>query len=249
MNISTPKILITGATGFIGSRLCEVLSFLGGFCPRAFVHSTASASRIARLPLEFAIGDLCDPASVERAIEGCGSVVHLARGKKPVMQKGLEIVLRAAVKHRVSRFVHVSSVAIYGNEPPPGSVAESAPAKRTDNAYGNEKLEQEQLVLRYNKRYSLPSVILRPPNVYGPYSPFTLGLIQKVRSRKLALVDGGQNPCNLVYVDNLVQALLLSLWKEEAVSQTFFVTYAETITWERCLEDTAQLLSSPLPRV
>src|SRR5229473_3039761 len=249
MSTSIPLVLITGATGFIGSRLCEVMSFLGGFQPRAFIHSTASAARIARLPLEFVTGDLCDRASVEKAIQGCSAVVHLARGDKQVMRNGLENVLRAAAKHHVSRFVHVSSVAVYGNSPPPGSVSESAPAKRTDNAYGNEKLEQELLVLRYSRTCSLPTVILRPPNVYGPYSTFTLGLVGKLRSGKLALVDGGQNPCNLVYVDNLVQALLLSIWKKDAVSEIFFVTDAETITWERSLQDMAHALGLSLPRV
>jgi nucleoside-diphosphate-sugar epimerase len=101
--------LVTGATGFIGGRLCEVMALTGAFEPRPFVHSTGSAWRIARFPLDFAMGDLCDGAAVHRAMDGCDAVVHLARGDDAVMRRGLENVLRAAVTHRVSRFVHISS--------------------------------------------------------------------------------------------------------------------------------------------
>jgi nucleoside-diphosphate-sugar epimerase len=243
------RVLITGAAGFMGSRLCEVLSLTKACEVRAFVHSTSSAARIARLPLDFALGDLCDAASVENAMDGCDAVVHLARGSARVMRAGLENVLRAAVRRRPSRFVHMSSVAVYGNDPPPESASEDAPARRTGLPYGDEKLGQELRVRRYARRHALPVVILRPPNVYGPFSPFTLGLLEKIRSGTMAIVDGGRNPCNLVYVDNVIQAVLLALWKPEAVSQTFFVADLERITWEQCLEHHAEMLGTSLPRI
>src|SRR5262245_1632509 len=99
------RVLITGATGFIGGRLCEVMALTGAFESRAFVHSTASAGRITRFPLDFVIGDLCDRKSVDCAMRGCDAVVHLARGHKAVMLRGLENVLQSAVDHNISRFV------------------------------------------------------------------------------------------------------------------------------------------------
>ena len=134
------RVLVTGATGLIGGRLCEVMALTGAFEPRPFVHATGSAWRITRFPLDFASGDLCDRASVDRAMDGCDAVVHLARGDHAVMRRGLENVLRAAVMHRVSRFVHNSSVAVYGSQPPPHSVSEAA-ATRPDLPYGHTKLE------------------------------------------------------------------------------------------------------------
>jgi hypothetical protein len=65
----------------------------------------------------------------------------------------------------------------------------------------------------------------------------------------MAIIDGGQNPCNLVYVDNLIEAILLSLWKPAAVGETFFVTDCETVSWERCLNDHAALMGKTLPRL
>ena len=242
------RVLVTGATGLIGGRLCEVMALTGAFEPRPFVHATGSAWRITRFPLDVASGDLCDRASVDRAMDGCDAVVHLARGDDAVMRRGLENVLRAAVTHRVSRFVHISSVAVYGSQPPPDSVSEAA-ATRPDLPYGHVKLDQEHRVLRYRRRRGLDVVILRPPNVYGPFASFTVGMVNTVRSHGVAIVDGGRNPCNLVYVDNLVEAILLALWRPEAPGQVLHVTDPEPVSWERCISDHAALVGVDVPRV
>src|SRR5438128_12386269 len=163
------------------------------FAPRPFVHTTGSAWRIGRFPPDFALGDLGDGRAVDRAMDRCDAVVHLARGDDAVMRRGLENVLRAAVTHRVSRFVHISSVAVYGSEPPPDSVGEAA-ATRPDLPYGHAKLEQEHRVLRYHRRRGLDVVILRPPNVYGPFASFTVGMVNTLHSHSVAIVDDGRNP-------------------------------------------------------
>jgi nucleoside-diphosphate-sugar epimerase len=243
------KVLITGATGFVGSRLCEVMELTATFRPRALVHSTGSAARISRFPIDLAIGDVCDPRSVDEAMKGCDLVVHLARGSNQVLTQGLENILRAAHKHEVRRLVHLSSVAVYGDRPTPDSRSEEARPHPGDNVYGWDKLAQEVRILRFSRRCGLPTVILRPPNIYGPFSHFTLGLIDRLRKGILPIVDGGRNPCNLVYVDNLVQAILLALTKPEALHEVFFVTDSMEITWEQCLEGHAALLGLGVPRV
>jgi nucleoside-diphosphate-sugar epimerase len=219
------------------------------FAYRALVHSTASAARLTRLSADLIIGDLRDRRSVAKAIRGCDAVVHLARGDTDVMRSGLENLLRSAVEEQVGRFVHISSVGVYGDSPPPESRLESAPLKRTTNDYGNEKMVQERRVLRYASRRGLPVVILRPPNVYGPFSWFTQELIAKIRCGKLAIVENGNNPCNLVYVDNLIEAILLALWKPRAVGEVFFVTDFEPVSWERCLLDHAKMINVVVPRI
>lgn len=243
------RILITGATGFVGSRVCEVMALTKTFRPRALVHSAGSASRVARLPIDFVLGDLCDRRQVHEAVKGCDAVVHLARGTDGVMSRGLENVLAAAHAHGVQRFVHVSSVAVYGDRPTPESRTEAATPRPGANAYGRDKLAQEARVLRYARRFGLPTVILRPPYVYGPYAHFTVSLINRLRDGTLPMVDGGQNPCNLVYVDNLVQAILLSLSQTGAAYEVFFITDKGAVTWEQCLEDHAKLVGRPVARV
>ena len=165
------------------------------------------------------------------------------------MQQGLENVLRAAVKQGVSRFVHLSIVAVYGDHPGPECSTEDAPARRTDLEYGNEKLEQEQRLARCARRHGLPAVILGAPNVYGPNSPFTTGLISKLRTGRMAIVDEGHNPCNLVYVDNLVESIFLALYKPRVAGHTFFITDSEAVPWARCVMDHAALCQNRPLRV
>jgi nucleoside-diphosphate-sugar epimerase len=219
----------------------------GRWKPRAFVHSTASATRIARFPIDFVMGDLCDPESVDRAMRGCSAVVHLARGHIRLMRRGLENVLQAASRNHCSRVIHISSVAVYGDNPPPESVTEAAPPRKPDNAYGKVKLWQEQRLLSFGKSHGLPYIILRPPNVYGAFSHFTQTLITRIQAGTLAVLDRGNNPCNLVYIDNLVEAILLSLWKDAALGEIFFVTDREVISWGQCLADHAAWFSTTLP--
>lgn len=244
---SEAAVLITGATGFVGSRLYEVLYVGTDYQPRAFVHSSGKGSYIARYPLACTVGDLTDLASVRKAIEGCSYVVHLARGADRVMTKGLENVLRAAVDARVSRFVHVSSVAVYGDNPPPSARSETAPARKTGNPYGDIKLEQEWLVASYGSRYGLPFVILRPPHILGPYSHFVDALNRRLQAGELPIVDGGASVCNLVYIDNLIEAICLSLERDEAVGETFFITDKERVTWRECLEEFGAMLGVEVP--
>src|SRR5262249_20961295 len=137
------RVLITGATGFVGSRLCEVMMLTGACRPRALVHSTGSVARIARFPLDFVIGHTSEPRSRAAAMKGCDAVVHLARGSDQVSTQGLENVLRAASEEEVQRLVHVSSVAVFGDRPTPASHTENATPHPGGNEYGRKKLEQE----------------------------------------------------------------------------------------------------------
>lgn len=243
------KVFITGATGFVGSRLCEVLHLTGVFKPVALVHSTASASRIARFPIDFVVGDLCDRDSIKKATQGCDAVVHLARGDQRLMRTGLRNMLQIAVERSMERFVHLSSVAIYGDHPGAECAFEVPPPKRVQNPYGNEKLMQERVVERFHREKKLPVVILRPPNIYGPFSHFTLNLIQRLRSGTLALVGAGQTPCNLVYIDNLIEAILLALWKPGVAGEAFFITDSQIPTWADCFQQYAKMLGVAVPRV
>jgi 2-alkyl-3-oxoalkanoate reductase len=224
-----------------------VLHLTGDYLPRPLIHSPGKASYVARYPLEFVTGDITDFTSAQRTVDGCAYVVHLARGSDAVMLKGLENLLKASVAAKVKRFVHASSVAVYGANPPEAARYESAPTRKTGNDYGDLKLQQEELVAHYGKRFGLPFVILRPPFIVGPRSHFVEALTRGLQEHRIPIVGDGANVCNKVYVDNFIEAILLAIEKEEAVGETFFITDKEQTTWQRYLEDFGTMIGVAVP--
>lgn len=238
MNLKGTRVLITGGTGFIGGRLVERLVLEYGADVRVMVKNFARVARIARFPIEMSPGDVTEPGTVERAMEGCEIVFHCAYGNTgtPVLQKrvtvqGTENILKATLKHEVKRVVHVSTVSVYGKTED-GDLDESSPRKRSNDVYADSKLEAERLVFKYFKKYGLPVVVIQPTIVYGPFGgPWTLNPINQLKSGRVILVEGGNGLCNAVYVDDVVQALLLAATREEALGEAFLISAEEPVTW------------------
>ena len=239
----TEKILVTGASGFVGGALCERLYFDNNCQFRAMIHNTGNAGRIARLPIEIVKADLLNKEEVYQSVKSCSKIVNLVRGGVAVDTKGLKNLLNAALEYKVNRFLHVSSVAVYGDNPPPGSEREEFPPDPSGNKYGELKLKQEQIVQKYVRK-GLPCVILRPPNIYGPFSSYTLMMLDRIKSKRVFLLDKGKNPCNVVHVYNLIDAILLALEVDEAVGKTYFVTDGEPIIWKDFIEANIEMVGS-----
>jgi len=250
MNWTQEKFLVTGATGFIGGRICERLVQAGATQVRALVHSPHHAARIARLPIECCPGSLLDPISLAGAIREASVVIHCGLGQARAIYKGTENLLRAASQANVRKFVQMSTAAVYGETPPPGCENETALVRRTGDAYCDNKARAESIVLRY-ARHGLPVVILRPSIVYGPYSAWNTRLVAELRAGKTVLIDGGSGACNTTYVDNLVDAIFLSVENDRANGQIFFITDGERVTWGDFIHAHARMmeLESALPEI
>ena len=244
-NSDATKILITGASGLVGGALTERLYLDQRYQFRAIVHNTGKAARIARLPIEIVRADLLNKKEVDQAVQGCSMIVNLVRGGGAVDTRGLKNLLDAALKFKISKFVHLSSVAVYGHNPPEGSEDESFPPDPGENKYGRLKLRQEKIIQKYIKK-GLPAVILRPPNIYGPFSIYTLNTLDRFKSGKAFLFEGGKNPCNVVHVYNLVEAIILALESEKSVGKTYFITDGDSITWKDFIEVHAALLDKDI---
>jgi len=223
-------ILVTGATGFIGGRICERLVMAGAKQARAMVHRPHRAARIARLPIELCPGDLLDSDSLRLAVGDAATVIHCGLGSARGIVRGTRNLLSVCEEARVRRFVHISTAAVYGLTPPTGSETEDYPVRFTGDGYCDNKARAEQEVLQYGRR-GLRIVILRPSIVYGPYSSWSTRLIEDLRQRRVALIDGGKGACNTTYVDNLVDAVFASIENDSAIGKTFFITDGEPITW------------------
>ena len=240
MNQAT-GILVTGATGFIGGRVCERLVQSGFRNVRGLVHDFRHAPRIARLPIQLRGGDLMNPKSLEEAVAGCKVVFHLGLGPDSGIAKGTRNLAEAAVGAAVDRFVHISTTAVYGLKPPPDAATEDARPRRTGSEYCDCKLAAEEVVKGFLAR-GLPAVILRPCIVLGPYSRWSIGIVNQLRKGSYLLIDEGGGLCNTTYVDNLVDAMLLAAEKPEAVGQTITITDGERVTWRDVILAHARML-------
>ncbi len=245
MTAGLEPIFVTGATGFIGGRLCEALVQGGTRQVRALVHTYSHAARISRLPIQLCSGNLLDRESLREALGDAKTIIHLGLGYGSAIVRGTENLLWAARAAGVERFIHVSTAAVHGLKPSPGCEAENAPVRFTGNLYCDCKVRAERAVWRHSKS-ALHTVILRPSIVYGPYSRWTTRLISDLRQGRGMLIDGGRGICNAVYVDNLVDAIVLAIECERAVGESFFVTDAEAISWGDFIRAHAALME-PAP--
>jgi nucleoside-diphosphate-sugar epimerase len=184
--------------------------------------------------------DLLDPASVAAGLQGCTHVVNCSRGGKEVLAQGLQNLLDASIAAGVERFVHISSVAVYG-ESATGEIAEDLAPAPAPGTYGAHKLAQDRAVETAVRR-GLSAVVLCPPNISGRLSPYLLEIVAALRSRQFALVEGGTLPVELVDVANLVHAMRLALVSTvKGDGQRIFVTDWSGATWKDLVRDLAVL--------
>ena len=230
------RVLITGATGFIGGRLVEMLASRGVRI-RAATSNLRNCARVARLPVEIVQADLSDHGALARAAVGCNIVFHAAYrfGGDAKQQKvnldGTRALAEAFLKHGGRRFVHVSSMSAYG-DPHDEELTEATPQRPSAEPYSDTKLKIEQLLLELHRTRALPVTILQPAIVYGPYGGiWTTPLLDQVRSTRIALPAGGLGLCNAVYIDDVVSALMLAAERDSAIGETFLISGSSPTTW------------------
>ena len=227
---SGERILVTGASGFIGNRLVACLLDRGfrNVCrlvrPSGGTGSSEAATKLGDSAVETIEGNLLSRDDCHNATQGVHVVYHLAagRGEKSFPDAYANSVvttrnlLDACVQHGcLKRFVNVSSFAVYTNQNKPGGhlldencPVESQPARRA-NAYCFAKLRQEEMVSEYARKHGLSCVTLRPGWVYGPGNEAIHGRVG-IGTFGLFLHLGGSNRVPLSYVDNCAEAIVLA---------------------------------------
>lgn len=252
------RIFITGATGFIGGRLAEVA------CERnipvvGLVRTWSHAARLARLPVRMAYGDVLDPDSLREAMKGCDVVFHCAvenrvggQAHRRVSVEGTDNVMQAALEMGVKRVLHLSSAAVYSYRPGPDAATEEGAYRYSGDAYCDGKIDGEKVALRYCREHALPVTVLRPTIVYGPFGAYTVDTVALVQEGHMVLVDGGTGVCNSLYVDNLVEAMLLAAERDGAVGEVFHISDASPVTWKEYIEAHVRAIGDsylPLPEM
>jgi len=243
--LNAPTAMVTGGSGFVGGRLVERLILYHRARVRALVRKLGHASRLARFDLDLVPGHFADETAVDEAVASCDFVFHCAHDwyDNSTNLEGARLIAQACLRHGVKRLVYVSSMAVYGW--PEGSLDESR-EPTPDTEYGRNKLEVERLLLRYAREERLPVVILEPGCVYGPYSQaWTVGQVTMMRLGRIVLPDGGQGLCNGIYIDDLVDAMLLAAEKNAAVGERFLISDEEPVPWRAFFGAYEQILGKP----
>lgn len=234
------RVLVTGGTGFIGSKLVERLCGKGGADVTVPVRNYFTCAEIARFPVSMPKVDLLDPAEVRRALRGIRHVFHLAYGRdgwesSRVTVEGTKNVVRAAIENGAESVVVLSSIYVFGRPDTAGPIDESYPY-RPIGAYGRSKAEMERWCLRTAKTSSTRIVVLNPSCVYGPggttYTRLPLHLAQEGR---FCWVNGGTGTANYVYIDNLIDAMLSALTAREIQGKRLIITDGHC-AWKEFLE-------------
>lgn len=249
-------VLITGATGFVGSRLVERLVLGTDYQVKAMVRrfTGPGLARLSRLPVELVLADLLDPEALAKAAKNCDVVIHCAYGssgnseqRKQITISGAENVLQAALQARVQKVIYLSSAAVHGRSPQGPVVEEASPFGKDSDVYSVSKIEAEKVVWRYHQEHGLPVVVFRPTLIYGPYGgAWTVRIAKEVQSGVI-LVNDGQGAANLIYVDNLIDAILRAMEQDSGDGQAFILTDDEQLTWQDVYRRYADMVDAPPP--
>jgi nucleoside-diphosphate-sugar epimerase len=242
------KVLITGATGFIGGRLAEILLEQGAEV-RCAIRNPGHATRIARLGTKIVPADLANAEQMDKAIEGADYVFHCAHDMRSVRQNmtGLENIINACLKHRVRRLVYVSTMSVY--EPlSDGPLNEESRDGDRGWMYTRTKLDMEARVLKAVREQTLAASIVQPTIVYGPYSkPWTNAPAENLIYGTVVLPGRGEGLCNAVYIDDLVDGFILAATQPAAIGERFLLSGPAPVGWGEFFSAFASALGTSPP--
>jgi nucleoside-diphosphate-sugar epimerase len=207
---------VTGGSGFIGSHLVENL-LQKGTEVRCLLRKPSASPWLAGLPIEQLRGDCTDRESLSKAVKGIDVVFHLAGITKALHQKtffetnamGTDYLIHACREDnpRLKRFIYLSSQAAAGPCRNGGKKKEEDHCEPV-SAYGQSKRMGEELALAH--AHEIPLIILRPSAVYGPREKDIYGFFRLLSKKIKPCLSGGNQWISLCYVQDVIQALLLS---------------------------------------
>ena len=251
------NVLITGGTGFIGSRLAlrclergETVKVLGQENNPAEVENRKLVESVGATAI---VAPVTDKDRVADSLKGIDVVYHLAAAQHEanvpdqhfwdVNVTGTKNVLEASVSAGVKRFVHGSTIGVYGSAVE-GSIDENS-LLSPDNIYGVTKLEAEKLALSFADR--LPVVVIRISETYGPGDHRLLRLFKAIEKNRFIMIGSGENLHHPIFIDDLIDGLSLASSREEALGKVFILAGKEPVTTNEMVEAIASQLGRRKP--
>jgi nucleoside-diphosphate-sugar epimerase len=243
------KVFVTGANGFIGRALVERFRALGSDVRGVDLRAGEDAVIVQ--------GDMTAPGAWQKEAQRSDLIVHTAAivgmytspaGYWETNVVAPRLALDAAVAGGVQRFVHLSSIVVFGFDFT-GEVDEWTPVRPNGVHYVDTKIASEQVVLAAHADGQVPCTIVRPGDVYGPGSrPWTIEPVRLLKAGQLVLPGGGRGMHSPVYVDDLVEGVVRAATVPEAAGRIFTVTGPAPVTIGDFVERYCHMLGIDRPR-
>jgi 2-alkyl-3-oxoalkanoate reductase len=250
------KILLTGATGFLGSHLLDLLIERGDEV-LALVLPGANIERFPSGRVEVCYGDLADREVLTAAVKGREHVLHCAARTGPwgpqteyerANVQGLKTLVDVSLDAGVQRIVHVSSVTVHGVDVH-GKIDETAPLCGGPDPYSQSKVAGERLLQQMISDKKAPVTIVRPGLVYGPRDVGSFGrFAMLIEQGKMVVIGSGKNHMPLVYVTDVARGILLASLTKQAIGKAYLLVNDELVTQETYFNTIAAELGAPFPK-
>jgi dihydroflavonol-4-reductase len=257
------KILVTGASGFVGSHLVEFL--LNKRIPlsnlRLFVETGNKIDNLPDKKFDIVYGDIRNVDDVNIAMKNVSTVYHLAakidfdgtwEEYKSINVDGTKNLVDAALKNKkFKKFVNYSSIGVHGLPAGIGDIRnwdESHVASYT-NLYGRSKWEAEEILREAHRKHNLPYITIRPASVYGPREKGpTLALYRAIKSGQFLFIGKGTNKMHYVYVQDLVNATYLA-GTSKRTNGEYIIAGNEPTEFRDIVKHVAKSIDKPVPRL
>jgi dihydroflavonol-4-reductase len=231
------NVLVTGATGFIGSHLAELL-LKKNYNVRCLLRKTSSTAWLKDLPVELVYGDLFDKEALRQAVYGVDYIYHSAGLTKAKTEEeyfrantiGTRNLLDTAREHNpnLRRFVLISSQTAAGPSPSNHPINEDAPPHPI-TTYGRSKLAAEQEC--HSVGNAIRYTIVRPPVVYGPRDKDVFEFFHTVSRGIQPMAGLHQKFISMIYITDLVRGTVMAAESEKALGQTYFISSSGVYGW------------------
>ncbi len=229
-----PSILITGANGFVGARLCH--HFLKeGFAVIAGVRKTSDLTSLESLNVQYRYGDVTQPDTLPEMVSGVDYIVHNAGITKAksrqtffdINEDGTASLFKAIAQYNASvkKVIYISSLAAAGPSKKGVPLIEDC-APHPITTYGRSKLAGEQVALAFSGR--IPVVSIRPPGVYGPGDKEIFSFFEAIHKGIRPLLGDLNRRLNLVHVDDLAHGVFLAVTKDTRSGAIYFIAEKES---------------------
>jgi dihydroflavonol-4-reductase len=249
------KALVTGATGFIGSHLVELL-LKKNVSVRVLLRRSSDTKWLNGLPVEMEYGDLFDMEALRRAVSGVDYVYHSAGLTKAKTREeyfrgnstGTANILQAVESYSpgLKRFVQISSGAAAGPSHGMDPITEDTPSQPI-TTYGLSKRAAEEAC--QGKMNVLPITIVRPPAVYGPRDKDVFEFFNTMSKGLQPMVGMREKYVSLIHVFDLVRGFEMAATSPNSVGKTYFVTSKGLYDWKQIGEVTRKVLGRPALRI